>query len=116
MNGAVILHLHIFHVSGELADVAGDGEAAGTLHGTAHVNGACDGRVAGNLALEVGANQRIKIEPQELDGDMTGPVTAKVDVAVKVEFSFGEIRTPAQNNVFAVGLGQHGHAAHHLAV
>ena len=84
MNRAIILHLDIFDVGGELADVAGNHEAARPFHKPANVNGPGDGGVAGDLALKVSADQRIKVETGEFYVNLAGPVPAKPDISIHV--------------------------------
>src|ERR1043165_9970163 len=90
MDRAAVLQLHVLHVGGELADVAGNGEITRPAHGPANVNGPGNGGVAGDLALEVSADQRVKIEPGEVDVNPAGPVAAKADIAVHVQLGFSK--------------------------
>src|SRR5712671_4518081 len=54
-----------------------------------------------DLALEIGTNQRIKIEMRELQRDLPRPLPAKVDGAVNIQFGIFKIRAPVQLHVFA---------------
>src|SRR5260221_8731321 len=68
--------------------------------------------MSGDLALEIGTNQWIKIEMRELQRDLPRPLPAKVNGAVNIQFGIFEIRAPAQLHIFAMRLRQNGKAAH----
>src|SRR5262245_38803382 len=104
MNGPLVLQLYVLHVRGELADVAGDHEAAWPFHRTTYFYCSCDRRVPGDLPLKVRANQRIEIEMGKLQRDLSWPVGAKMDFAVKIEIGIFKMRAPAQDRIFTLGL------------
>src|SRR5258708_571463 len=68
--------------------------------------------MSGDLALEIGTNQWIKIEMRELQHDLPRPLPAKVDGAVNIQFGIFKIRAPAQLHIFAMRLRQNSQAAH----
>src|SRR5690349_6716489 len=85
MDRAVVLHFDVLHVGGKLADVSRDGEIARAQHGAANIDAAGNRRMVGDLALEVRADQRVKVETQKLDGNLAGPVAAEANIAVNVQ-------------------------------
>src|ERR1051326_5394762 len=80
----VILQLDVLDVGRELIDVTGNGEIAGPRHGSTNVDAAGDRRMPGDLALKVSPDQRVKVEPQKLDGNLAGPISTKTHVSVNV--------------------------------
>src|SRR5215468_10612188 len=90
MDWAAVLQLHVLHVGGELADVAGNDEITRPPHGSANIDGPGNGGVAGDLALEVSADQRVKIEPGKRDVNLAGPVPAKADIAIHVQLGLSK--------------------------
>src|SRR5262249_16875191 len=91
VDGAIVLQLHSVDVGGKLVHVPGNDQAAGLPHRSANINGPGDGRVTGDLALKVSADQRVKIQTGKLQGNLARPVAAQTHFAVKAQLRIGEV-------------------------
>src|SRR6476646_5506494 len=80
------------------------------------VNRPGNGRMSRDLSLKIGSNQRIEIEMRKLQGDLTRPLTAKMDSAINIQLGVFEVRPSAQLHIFAMRLRQDRKAAHCFTV